>query len=98
MDDNKLSALKRCFPNLVQSLNTREILDYMIAGEHFSQDDCERITNPNKTAMDKARCFLEILSKKSNAAFKCFQDALSQEQPFLANILQEQLDKIPATM
>ncbi|KAM7536210.1 hypothetical protein Aperf_G00000098213 [Anoplocephala perfoliata] len=90
--------MKRCFPSLVQSLNTREILDYMIGGEHFSQDECERISNPNKTAMDKARTFLEILSKKSNNAFKCFQDALTQEQPFLANILQEQLDKIPATV
>lgn len=98
MDDHKLSALKRCFPTLVQSLNTREILDYMIGGEHFSQDECERISNPNKTAMDKARTFLEILSKKSSDAFKCFQDALVQEQPFLADILQEQLDKIPVTM
>lgn len=98
MDANKLSALKRCFPALVQSLNTREILDYMIGGEHFSQDECERVTNSSKTATDKARTFLEILSKKSNEAFKCFQDALSQEQPYLANILQQRLDTIPVTM
>ncbi|VDK37537.1 unnamed protein product [Taenia asiatica] len=93
MDENKLSALKRCYPTFVQSLNTAEIIDHLIGGEHISRDECERIT-AKVTPMDKARAFLEFLFGKSNEAFECFQDALLQEQPFLAKTLEEQLEKV----
>nr|CDS20121.1 apoptotic protease activating factor 1 [Echinococcus granulosus] len=93
MDENKLSALKRCYPTFVQSLNTAEIIDHLIGGEHISRDEYERIS-AKITTMDKARTFLEFLFGKSNEAFKCFQDALLQEQPFLAKTLEEQLEKV----
>ena len=94
MDYNKLSALKRCYATLVQSLDTIEILDYLISGECISHDEFEKIS-AKATSTEKARALLDILFRKSNEAFNCFQSALSEKQPYLAKILKDQLTKVP---
>lgn len=94
MDRRNLEALKRCQPAFIQSLNVVEVLDYLIAGRHVSDDEQQRI-RAQITFGDKARLFLDILSKKSNDAFDCFHEALIKLQPFLAETLKKQLENIP---
>ncbi len=94
MDYGKSDALRRCQPAFIQSLNTIEVLDDMIAGGHISDDERERIT-AQITSADRARTFLDILMRKSDDAFDCFQGSLSRLQYFLAELLEEQLKKTP---
>ncbi|VDD80977.1 unnamed protein product [Mesocestoides corti] len=96
MDSNKLDALTKCYPALVQSLSTVDILDHLIAGGHVSRDECERILH-EVTSTGKVRLFLDTLLTKSNEAFECFHRALSEKQPFLARILEDQLAKAPCS-
>ncbi|XP_021357377.1 uncharacterized protein LOC110452942 [Mizuhopecten yessoensis] len=76
MDPIHKAKLKRNYVQIVNDLDPKDVVDDLYQDGILTDNDCERVTNSNKTRKERCENLISVLTKRGPLAFESFLGAI----------------------